>query len=606
MNLEFLSPLGFAGGLAVLAGALYALHRLRVRHREIIVPTTLFWKQAVEDSLARKLTASFRHPRAYLFVLAILALLLLGIAGPSFGSKGDTDYVILLDGSADMARGDCLEEAVGIAGDLLQELPRDHTTLIYSDATPSTLLAPGEANLLFATRSESLAPSAAPETITTELLRLARESRLNDRSLAAFVVGEAELSGELRAELTLASEGKLTIQRVRQNTDSAPDSGASEPSGPTSDSIEDSDRKPAGIWDGSIMALGMAPAASGEWGAIDLWIETGSETAPRIQGLDKLAMESAGLMRGNGWWLRDLSLDGLPDSLTFEAVAQSSGEPHPYALALDDQAELTVPTGRSAIGVWLGTDAPEAFTAAVTADPGLFLASKAEASVSIGSAADLNGTTGPTWTLAPASDLEASLVATSEGGSFAPIFGSLDLANIERATGKQDVDAPMDPITFAERGEAGPALWSDAALFAPPYELIESRSFPLLVGFASRWLAGTQAVIPFAMAGHPLPNSDTTTLVNGTGQNFATAGTSAVPPSAGAYGDTKASLLSPLTSGSWYQPGVLTNQSTLPIPAVAIDDIQVGGGSALPTLLLLLALLLLVIEWYVFRTGRMP
>ncbi|MCP4240202.1 MAG: hypothetical protein GY772_06535, partial [bacterium] len=158
MNLEFLSPLGFAGGLAVLAGALYMLHRLRVRHREVIVPTTLFWKQAQEDTLARKLTAVFRHPRAYLFVLAILALLLLAVAGPSLEGNDDTDYVILLDGSADMARGDCLEEAVEITDALLDELPRAHTTLVYANATPSTLLASEESSFLFESRSETLKP----------------------------------------------------------------------------------------------------------------------------------------------------------------------------------------------------------------------------------------------------------------------------------------------------------------------------------------------------------------------------------------------------------------------------------------------------------------
>jgi hypothetical protein len=126
------------------------------------------------------------------------------------------------------------------------------------------------------------------------------------------------------------------------------------------------------------------------------------------------------------------------------------------------------------------------------------------------------------------------------------------------------------------------------------------------VGFAARWLADTQTIVPFAMAGHNLPALNAEVLIDSANRTFASAGVASVPPAAGIYGDTMVALLSPLTSGSYFQPGVLTNQSTLPIPAVAIDDIQVGGGSFLPTLLLLLALLLLVIEWYVFRTGRMP
>ena len=605
MNLEFLSPLGFAGGLAVLAGALFMLHRLRVRHREVIVPTTLFWKQAQEDTLARKLTAAFKHPRAYLFVLAILALLLLAVAGPSLESDDGTDYVILLDGSADMARGDCLEEAVEITSALLDELPRAHTTLVYANATPSTLLAAEESSFLFESRSKTLKPSAAPESITAELMRLARESRLSDKNSTVFIVGEAELSGDLKAELTKASEGRLTIQRVRKASDGSRDRTEPTQEGPFfSEVISETHHKPSADFDQGIIAFGMAPAASGEWGAIDLYLETSGEFMPVIEGVTSDQIEGNGF---DGWWVRDLALEGLPQILKVRTEDAEQNSFHAYALLLDNRAEMLIPTGRGAIGVWLGSGAPAAFAAAVAADPGLFLSAKAEAAVAIGSAEDLAGVNPDTasWTLAARTDQLASVVATAEGSSFASIFHSLDLASIERTQGKAEQTSDTPPITLSEQAGAL-ALATDVALFSAPYELIESRSFPLLVGFAARWLAGTETIMPFAAAGKALPLGDTGGMTADSGTRFATAGAESVPPSAGKFEGAIASLLSPTTSGSAYPAGMLKSQNSSAFGVVTIDDIQAGGQSLLPTLLLLLALLLLVIEWYVFRTGRMP
>ena len=69
-------PLGWALlGVAALAVGLFALQRLRVRHRPVEVETTLFWQQALEESRARVLTQRFRHPWAYALVLAIALLL---------------------------------------------------------------------------------------------------------------------------------------------------------------------------------------------------------------------------------------------------------------------------------------------------------------------------------------------------------------------------------------------------------------------------------------------------------------------------------------------------------------------------------------------------
>jgi len=61
MSLQNLSTTPFVLGLVALAGILFALQRLRVRHRDLRVPTTLFWKEAVERARARTLVERFRH-----------------------------------------------------------------------------------------------------------------------------------------------------------------------------------------------------------------------------------------------------------------------------------------------------------------------------------------------------------------------------------------------------------------------------------------------------------------------------------------------------------------------------------------------------------------
>ena len=51
-----MSPLGFGLGLAMLAGAVFLLQRLRIQRIERVVPTLIFWQAALRDTQARKLT----------------------------------------------------------------------------------------------------------------------------------------------------------------------------------------------------------------------------------------------------------------------------------------------------------------------------------------------------------------------------------------------------------------------------------------------------------------------------------------------------------------------------------------------------------------------
>ena len=87
-------------GLAAIAGVLFLLQRLRVRHRPVLVISTLFWRAAVEEARARVLVERFRHPLVYLFLLAICAFLWLAAAGLDGEDRDGRRHLVLVEGSA--------------------------------------------------------------------------------------------------------------------------------------------------------------------------------------------------------------------------------------------------------------------------------------------------------------------------------------------------------------------------------------------------------------------------------------------------------------------------------------------------------------------------
>ena len=81
MSFTALSGSAFLGGLVATAAVLYALQRLRVRHESRTVVTSLFWREATEETRARSLFERFRHPLAY-----AMALLCAGLTAAFFSA----------------------------------------------------------------------------------------------------------------------------------------------------------------------------------------------------------------------------------------------------------------------------------------------------------------------------------------------------------------------------------------------------------------------------------------------------------------------------------------------------------------------------------------
>ena len=100
----FLSPLAAGIAAAVAIPALLVLYFLKLRRREMPIPSTLLWKKAIQDL---QVNAPFQRLRRNLLLflqMALLMLLILALARPvTFFTPGaGKNTVIIIDRSASM------------------------------------------------------------------------------------------------------------------------------------------------------------------------------------------------------------------------------------------------------------------------------------------------------------------------------------------------------------------------------------------------------------------------------------------------------------------------------------------------------------------------
>ena len=135
-------------GLLVIGALLFLLQRLRVRHREQVVITTLFWQEAKEEARARTLVERFRHPLAYLMALLLAGLAWWPLATQSFRINGER-FTVLLDGSEGMLGGDRFERAKQETVELAGRLPRARTQVVFVGGETRALLLAGGRRFAF-------------------------------------------------------------------------------------------------------------------------------------------------------------------------------------------------------------------------------------------------------------------------------------------------------------------------------------------------------------------------------------------------------------------------------------------------------------------------
>ncbi len=132
-------PALIAGAIAI--PALLVLYFLKLRRREMAVPSTLLWRKAIQDLQVNAPFQKLRRNLLLLLQLLLLILLLLALARPvtHYRPGAGKRTVILIDRSASMSARDIdngkmsrLEEAKRRAKELIDSMPRHATAMVIA------------------------------------------------------------------------------------------------------------------------------------------------------------------------------------------------------------------------------------------------------------------------------------------------------------------------------------------------------------------------------------------------------------------------------------------------------------------------------------------
>ena len=551
-------------GLSALAVGLFLLHRLRVRHRDVEVPTTLFWREAVEDTRARVLVRRFRHPLTYLLLLGISSLLWLAAGGLRGAAADERDWLLVLDGSAGMAHGERFAEARELLLAEAAELPAARREVWWSGAQARLLLRRGEHARLLAERLDGLAPEAAPAQVEQRLLHHVAQ-RSAARALEVRVYGDAPLrEGALDAlpiDITV-------VRRMPEPLAQAANQG--------------------------ILTLGVAEAGSGAWDRVDVLVGVAGDPAGIAATLDGVPLTVAAET--------DLSVDGYPQLHFRDLPARGQVlelRLPADAFPLDDRARLVLPD-RPPLRVAVSPSLAAVFAPLLDADPAL-LAVTADADVVVRRAGEALGSGLPALEFAPAKEGSHAILVRHDafadpGQLLQAAYDGLGLAEIDALSLAQELQRP---VTLGVETDAAPTVVVWDLLLDPASGFPATRSFPLLLARSLRWLSGAGSVPPYAEAGRPLAYGGGAWR-DAAGARHDAAGGGFVPVAAGEFRRDDGARL-------WVS--LHDAPATLGTPSLGLAAAPAPPAPAgLPAWnwLVLLAFALLLVEWLLFQGGRIP
>jgi hypothetical protein len=561
-----------AAGVAGLAAVLYLLQRLRVRHRPVVVPTTLFWNTIAQEAPARSLVERFRHPWAYALLLLICVLLWLAFAQPVPSRDGDaTMHVAVLDGSAVMTADTRFDDAVARLRSHVRALPPARRHVLWCGAEVRTLLRAGEHELLLEKRLAALRPERAPSQVESLLRALAQEAR-PERPLEVTVI--SDVAFEAHADVDGAS------MRVVRSAGASSALSANH----------------------GVVALGMADAASGEWGYVDVYVEVssnGTAAAPPalhvdIDGVPVPAerLQALALRNGSGWLLTRVPAAG---------GLLSARVPGGDAIPADDIAQLRLPH-RAPIRVQLSPSL-ESLRFVLAADDAVELV-QGGGEVAIRRDGEEFGPGLPALVFGPRDEHAAFTITHPEALDSREVLQEAVIA-----IGLRDVDATAIASTAAQPVEVAVVsgsqwrieLWED--LLSAEFNFTDSRPFPLFIANAVRWLARTPGLVPSVAAGRPFvresPDNAAAPLTS-SGRRYDPLGDAIIPARAGAFaldGAAQPHLVSLLDRATTWTSARAATAGGAAAPA---------GISHAAAWILLIVLVLLAVEWRLLQRGRIP
>jgi len=586
MSFANLSLLAVGAGIVGLAAVLYLLQRLRVRYREIPVVTTLFWREAVEQAPVRVFRKRFRHLFAYLLILAICSLIWISFADPRLENRsaGQENYVLLLDGSAGMARSGRFERVVAALREDVARLPDNAREVLWVGATVKKLLAFGEHPLLLDERLQHLAPEAAPSSVENQLRQLAAVSR-EGRATTVLIYGDAPVRQEILDSLP------SWVKVVRAE----------------SSEVE--------VGNAGISVLGIGEAISGAWNKVDLIVGI-QDDEDRVITRDDFTIEIDGQAlevsaieetKPGTFFVRDVPAEGglLQVRLDRDDV-----------LSLDNVARLRLPH-RLPIKVLLSPSLVEVLGGLLSFDRAVELTDQNPDVIVRRQGEDVG--TEPFNAAKPVLEF---VPMKSQSVAFSLIYGDgqktpPSLAEVMSSIGLNQIDAS----TLAETArqpigvsmQAGPvwnfSVWEE--LIGSEFNFVQSRSFPLFIAKSLRWLSGVKTWYPYIAAGQPLvAASDGRQYIfaDQKGDILETLGAEFVPARAGTLLDASGRQA---PGSDDLSVSLLDSPVTLGVTGVTLDVFDASLATVfksqnLVTWLLMLALSLLAIEWFFYQKGLLP
>ncbi len=613
MRFTFFSPVTFALGAAVIAGMLFLLQRLRVRFAELEVVTTLFWREAIEETRARVFVQRFRHPLAYALFLLIAILLWFAAAGPVRSSAGDGRYVLLLDASAGMARSGRFARAIEVLKRRAAELPRSTTSVFVANSRLTTVLEPDEPLQILGRRLLDRSPESCPSTLESAILAIA-ESEPSPASTPSTTGSDEEPGNALTIEIVgdgpvAESVAKIASSRNRRVFVAR---------------VDLDDPSTVAMANAGIIALGVSESLSGAADRVDLYLEVagvdpgarapvavevdGRPIASDLIGLPARASVTDPARRR--FVVRDLPARGG----TVEAYLSSAT---PDGLALDDRAKLVLPNRpplRVAL-LALPGDAATAIGSALAADTGIEVVTDAP-DVVVRRKGDGGFPGTPALELDEAMTGPAFVVGIERGEAqdvLADSFERLGLRDIDAVALATAAQRPIELSVETAVEHRSVTIWSD--LLAATHDFTASRAFPRFVARAMRFLAARPPLVRGVAAGRRLDVEDDgpTSLTFDGRSPFDGVGAAFRVPIAGPLTDSRnqrmhASLLDLATTA-----GPVEAKDAKKDPG-AVGEGAAGNGIAtaglgrdsILTIAILLALLLLAAEWVLTRREAIP
>lgn len=588
MTLSLFSPLIWALGLLGLAGILYALQRLRVRHRVQPVVTTLFWKEALEEAQARVLVRRFRHFLAFLFVLLIVALLWLGVAGPHRDGSGERTYLVLVDASASAQVGRRQAQIRDALIEASDALPSDRTTVIRVGATAEALLAPGEPWEVALKRFDQPVVGQGPAAFDETLRHSLADSKSNTPSgssasdspttgspTTVVLIGDARVSDAIAAQLPAGH------RMIRW---SLPDL-ISENHG--------------------VVTLGVSPASSGLWDRVDVRVEIDGYPAPPSWDSVRVTLNDAELPEDS-----KQSANASPD-LETRWIAQFSDLPAnggKFSVELpadgftaDDRATIALPR-RAIQGVAIADPLRAMFGDLVNADPA-FRTTLESPDVAIATAAG-SATSVPTLLFVPASTQEPAILIEHlpDEDSESVLSDALATLGLDQIDAVDLADQLSTPITVGARPATVRRVLVWEELLAPELNFTQSHAFPLFVAYSLRWLADAEPITRAVAAGEPWIEARTP-VEDGQARSFDPVDARYRPRAIGEYREANGRLQW-VSLQSEEETRRVTRRSS-GVSAIS-EERPDDAPETVAWWLALAALALLSVEWVLFRTGRMP